>query len=378
MQALLDFENLLIYAQNPVSCLEVKSGDLYRDGVCIGPAVDLGKALELPASKNFFPAWIGFIGYEYARYLGLCTHESNNNFPDAAFFLFLKPSETSLKNPLRRPHPNPLHQVESEFEKANFLKSVLAIQEEIKSGDVYQVNLSRKFELIGQKPDPFSIYYQLKKTNPSPFMGVLKGPDWSIVSGSPERLFKLHKGEIWTRPIAGTRPIYPGAEQELLNNIKERAEHAMLVDLMRNDLAKICETGSVHVPEPFTIERYKHVLHLVSEVRGKTNADLSAVFKAIFPGGTITGAPKENVMRSIAKHEPSPRGPYTGSFGYVSSGYGVDFNILIRSLYIGREQTYFSAGAGIVIGSNPEAEFEETEHKIKQLKDLKQGFMVQD
>ncbi len=370
MQALLDFENELIYAKNPVSYLEVRSGDLFRDGVCIGPATLLGKALELSPGSNFFPAWIGFVGYEYASYLGLTTHKPDGNFPDAAFFLFASPAE--------EPHPGPLHPVERErerelecrslYERFDFLKSILAIQGEIRAGDVYQVNLSRQFELTGQKPNPFSVYHQLKQLHPSPFMGVLQHPDWSIVSGSPERLFKLHDGQIWTRPIAGTRPNSPTAEQDLLSNTKERAEHAMLVDLMRNDLSKICETGSVHIPEQFVIERYRHVLHLVSEVRGRTCADLSAVFKAIFPGGTITGAPKENVMRSIKRHEPGPRGPYTGSFGYVSSRYGSDFNILIRSLYIGRNKTYFSAGAGIVMGSNPEAEFEETEHKIRQLK----------
>jgi anthranilate/para-aminobenzoate synthase component I len=366
MQALLDFENQIIFAKDPVSYLEVRDGDLFQNNICIGAATDLGKALYLRPSSGFFPAWIGFVGYEYARYFGLCTQESDSNFPDAAFYLFDR----------AQPCPELPRQVEREqecrslFEKSAFLNAVRDIQEEILSGDVYQVNLSRQFELTGVRPNPFQVYAQLKQSNPSPFMGVLQHPEWSIVSGSPERLFKLHNNEIWTRPIAGTRSIFPGAEQELLSNTKECAEHAMLVDLMRNDLAKICETGSVHVPEQFVIERYRHVLHLVSEVRGRTHADLSAVFKAIFPGGTITGAPKENVMRSIARHELSPRGPYTGSFGYVSSGYGADFNILIRSLYIGRQKTYFSAGAGIVIGSNPEAEFEETEHKIKQFKKL--------
>lgn len=366
MQALLDFENQLIYAKDPVSYLEVRSGDLFQDGICIGPASDLGKALELPPGPDFFPAWIGFVGYEYARYFGLATQEPDGNFPDAAFFLFLNAS-LEPHHAFAEAMAGKCHSL---FKKSDFLDAILAIQQEILAGDVYQVNLSRQFELTGTKPNPFVVYQQLKALHPSPFMGVLQHPLWSIVSGSPERLFKLHRGEIWTRPIAGTRPIYPGAEQELLVNTKERAEHAMLVDLMRNDLAKICETGSVHIPEQFVIERYRHVIHLVSEVRGRTNADLNAIFKAIFPGGTITGAPKENVMKSIARHELSPRGPYTGSFGYISSGCGADFNILIRSLYIGSKKTYFSAGAGIVMGSNPETEFEETEHKVKQLKKI--------
>ena len=318
----------------------------------------------MPPGPSFFPAWIGFLGYEYARYFGHATQEPDDNFPDAAFFLFSNPSPLAGEGQ----GEGSRLQYSSLFEKSDFLKAVLAIQEEILAGDVYQVNLSRQFELTGPKPDPFEVYHQLKTLHPSPFMGVLQHPEWSIVSGSPERLFRLHNHEIWTRPIAGTRPITANAEQELFCNLKERAEHAMLVDLMRNDLAKICETGSVHVPEQFTLERYRHVLHLVSEVRGQTHANLSDIFRALSPGGTITGAPKENVMRSIAKHELSPRGPYTGSMGYVSSGQGCDFNILIRSLYLGRHKSYFSAGAGIVMGSDPVKEFEETEHKIKHFK----------
>lgn len=367
MQALLNFDYQPIFAKNPRSYLEVRDGKLFQDEKQIGSATDLGKALKLKKTNLFFPAWIGFIGYEYARYFGLATNKSDDNFPDAAFFLFTDPSdyEPCLElNPISRIHKPP---------KDPFLDSVSAIQEEIRNGDVYQVNLSRQFELMGNKLNPFAVYEALKQRHPSPYMGVLQHPDWAIVSGSPERLFRLHDKKISTKPIAGTKPIYPGAESDLKNNLKELAEHTMLVDLMRNDLAKICDTGSVQVPDPFTIEHYRHVMHLVSEVSGKTDASLNTILHAIFPGGTITGAPKENVMRSIQRHEPYPRGPYTGSMGYVSSGHGIDFNILIRSLYIGKHKTYFSAGAGIVMGSVPEAEYLETEHKIKQFEFLSNG-----
>ncbi|MBL4818705.1 MAG: anthranilate synthase component I family protein, partial [Deltaproteobacteria bacterium] len=266
-------------------------------------------------------------------------------------------------------HPG-LEPGSSSIARSDFIQKVLRIQEEIRAGDVYQVNLSRQFEVPDFKSNPFEIYAYLKEMNRSPFMGVLEGPDWSIVSGSPERLFRLRDGYISTLPIAGTKPNQPGAREELVESAKECAEHVMLVDLMRNDLARICEVGSVQVPRPLFVDTYRHVLHLVSEVTGYTKASLGEVFKSIFPGGTITGAPKENVMRSIKRHEPVARGPYTGAFGYVSSGHGVDFNILIRSLFIGQNKTYFSAGSGIVIKSDPVSEFEETEHKVKQFRRL--------
>jgi anthranilate/para-aminobenzoate synthase component I len=231
---------------------------------------------------------------------------------------------------------------------------------------VYQVNLTRQFET--NPVNPFAAYQYLKQHHPTHYMGVLEGPDWAIVSGSPERLFRLENGMISTKPIAGTKPNKPGMREELRSNPKELAEHAMLVDLMRSDLAKICHTGTVQVPRPFTVEEYPHVLHLVSEVTGQTNASLLEIMRAIFPGGTITGAPKENVMRSITRHEPVPRGPYTGSFGYISSNGIIDFNILIRSLFMGRRKTFYSAGAGIVIGSDPASELAETEHKVRHFR----------
>ncbi|MES2504035.1 MAG: anthranilate synthase component I family protein [Myxococcota bacterium] len=367
MQALLHFEDVEIYARNPSSYLEVKSGKLFRDNVVIGDALELSKALELAPSKNFFPAWVGFIGYEYARHFGLVTHEPDGNFPEAAFMLFDGPSQRGAEpfpDFAEAKSPSPT------IGRGEFMRSVTLIQEEIRAGDVYQVNLTRQFEVSQRSIDPFTFYNYLKTNNPSPFMGILQGPDWSIVSGSPERLFRLQNGTISTQPIAGTKPNIPGAREQLLSNPKELAEHAMLVDLMRNDLARICKTGSVKVPKPFDIEAYRHVLHLVSTVTGETDAPLGDIMCAIFPGGTITGAPKESAMQSIARHELIPRGPYTGSFGYVSSGHGVDFNILIRSLFIGRNKTYFSAGAGIVIGSDPQSELEETEHKVAQFRNF--------
>ena len=214
-------------------------------------------------------------------------------------------------------------------------------------------------------------------------MGLFEGENYAVVSGSPERLFSVtplvlpNRGDaegrgVTTRPIAGTRargktPQEDARlEQDLRTNIKERAEHVMLVDLLRNDLARVCKPGTVEVTEAFTVERYSHVMHLVSEVQGKTKKSLKDIFASIFPGGTVTGAPKESVMQTICDLEPVPRGAYTGSLGYVS-GQGTDFNMLIRSFTFAKDKTYFSAGGGIVIASNPEQEYIETQNKAQAL-----------
>ena len=195
---------------------------------------------------------------------------------------------------------------------------------------------------------------------------------WAVVSGSPERLFDYVDGVVTARPIAGTRPRGADAasddalEEDLRTDRKEQAEHVMLVDLLRNDIARVSEPGSVEVTEAFTVERYSHVMHLVSEVRGRSRAPIGDVVAAIFPGGTITGAPKESVMREIARLEPVPRGAYTGSLGFVS-GTGADFNILIRSLTLAGDTAYISGGGGIVIESDPPNEYMETRHKVEAL-----------
>jgi len=203
-------------------------------------------------------------------------------------------------------------------------------------------------------------------------MGVLQREGWAVVSGSPERLFSYAGGRLTARPIAGTRPRGASAEEderleaELRASRKEQAEHVMLADLLRNDLSRVCQAGTVEVSEALTVERYSHVMHLVSEVRGTSRAGLADVVAAIFPGGTITGAPKESVMREIARLEPVPRGACTGSLDYVS-GAGADFNILIRSLTLAGGRGYVSAGGGIVSESDPEEEHLETRHKAEAM-----------
>lgn len=219
----------------------------------------------------------------------------------------------------------------------------------------------------------------MRASNQSPHMGMLAHEDWWLLSGSPERLFSLHDGIIKTRPIAGTKKRGSSeAEDEALSSKlracpKENAEHAMLVDLMRNDLNKVCTPGSVHVSEDRTVEFYSHVMHLVSEVSGECLRPLRDIMAALFPGGTITGAPKTAAMASIVGLEPTPRGPYTGSLGYISSGYGCDFNILIRSVYKHQAKAWTQAGAGIVIESEPEQEWLEVNKKAQFVSDILSG-----
>nr|WP_245537202.1 chorismate-binding protein [Thermus igniterrae] len=376
------FSRLSLLGLRPQHRLEVWEGRLYLDGRRVGEALDLFTYLEKGLGRGFFPAWMGFFAYEFARHFGLPTHPPLPGLPEAAFYYY--PEGFALLEgrlvafpsfPLRprpyRPSGLPPLPLLSDFPREAFLRGVEEVQERIRAGVVYQVNLSHRFRLRG-RVDPLLLYARLRALNPSPFMGLLQGEGWAVVSGSPERLFQKVGARLRARPIAGTRPRGRteaedlALEQELLASAKERAEHAMLVDLVRNDLARVALPGTVRVRELFTVERYAHVMHLVSEVEALSRAALGEVFRSLFPGGTITGAPKGTVMEAIRHLEPVPRGAYTGSLGYVS-GRGADFNILIRSFQAVGEEVLFSAGAGIVINSQPEAEYQETLHKAESL-----------
>ncbi len=375
------FGRLSLLGLGPRHRLEVWEGRLYLDGRRVGSALDLFTHLQKGLGRGFFPLWAGFFAYEFARHLGYATHPPMPGLPEAAFYYYpegyaflagrVVEAPSLLLRPLSIPSLPPLPAPVSEYPKEAFLQGVHEVQERIRAGIVYQVNLSHRFRLDFPL-DPLALYSRLRKLNPSPFMGLLEGEGWAVVSGSPERLFKKVGPWVSARPIAGTRPRGRTEaedqvlEAELLSSSKERAEHVMLVDLLRNDLARVALPGSVRVRELFTVERYSHVMHLVSEVVAETTAPLGEVFRALFPGGTITGAPKGTVMEAIRDLEPVPRGAYTGSLGYVS-GRGADFNILIRSFTQVGGRLYFSAGAGVVIGSRPEAEYEETLHKAEAL-----------
>lgn len=262
----------------------------------------------------------------------------------------------------------------SNFNQAGFEAVVKKAKEYIYAGDIYQVNLSQRLT-APIFTEPLAIYRALREVNPSPFAGYFNFGDWHMVGCSPERLIKLTNGKVELRPIAGT--IRRGSDlkedrrltEQLIKDIKERAEHIMLVDLERNDLGRVAEFGTVNVDELMVTEEYSHVIHIVSNVIGRLRRDKGALdlVKACFPGGTITGCPKVRAMEIIEELEPVRRGPYTGSMGYLNFNGDLDLNIIIRTLVIKDGLAHVQAGAGIVADSVPEKEYYETLYKAEAL-----------
>lgn len=257
-----------------------------------------------------------------------------------------------------------------------YLDGVRRIKEYIQAGDVFQVNLSRCWRARFAAPiDPLAIYQRLSRENPGPFAGFARLGNVYVLSSSPERLVKTTADRVETRPIAGTRPRGRDAAEDgqlraaLIANIKERAEHIMLIDLERNDLGRICIPGSICVDELMAIESYRHVHHIVSNVSGRMRGNVTPidVIRAVFPGGTITGCPKIRCMEIIGEIEATGRGAYTGSMGYVNHDGDMDLNILIRTMVCDAHGVYFRAGAGIVADSNADAELSETRAKARGL-----------
>ncbi len=255
-----------------------------------------------------------------------------------------------------------------------FCDAVEKIKEYIKSGDVYQVNLSMR-QTKELRVDPFDVYEMLRDLNPSPYMAYVESPDFQLVSGSPELLIKKDGRKLNARPIAGTRSRGKDENEDaslaasLINNEKERAEHMMLVDLERNDIGRVSEYGTVNVNELMVIEKYSHVMHIVSNVQGELakGNDLYDVIRAKFPGGTITGAPKIRTMEIIEELEPVKRGVYTGSIGWIGFDGNMELNIAIRTMICKDGYAHVQAGAGIVIDSEPKREYKESQKKARAL-----------
>lgn len=366
-----------------------------------------------PSLPDFQGGAIGLISYDYARqieHLPIIAEESVN-VPDIYFYLFtewavhnvqtdevtlmkLEESEMNLEAWANNWEDgadvsrgkrlffagkamdivNNENELQISFSNEAFQKAVLQIQEYISTGDVFQVNLSVQQGKKLNAP-PITVYEAVRSFNPSPYMSYIGSDFFSIVSGSPELLIKRSGKNLSTRPIAGTRPRGKNEQEdyelagELINNVKERAEHVMLVDLERNDLGRVSRYGTVEVDEFMVIERYSHVMHIVSNVRGelangKTNTD---VIRAMFPGGTITGAPKIRTMEIIEELEPVRRGIYTGSIGWIGYNGNMELNIVIRTAFIQDRVAYIQAGAGIVIDSIPANEYVESLNKAKAM-----------
>ena len=284
--------------------------------------------------------------------------------------------ERELERTLSRPEPvahAPL-EIRSNLTREAFEAGVEKAKRYIAAGDIFQVVLSQRFE-VEVAVDPFTVYRALRHVNPSPYMYFTRMGRLSIVGSSPEMLVRVEDRRVETHPIAGTRPRgRTEAEDERLadelrGNEKERAEHVMLVDLGRNDVGRVSEYGSVRVPQYAGLERYSHVMHLVSTVEGKLAEDhdrLDALV-ACFPAGTVSGAPKIRAMEIVAELEPTRRGIYAGAIGYLDFAGNLDFCIAIRTIVMRGGRAFLQAGAGIVADSNPSAEFDETRDKASAL-----------
>lgn len=263
----------------------------------------------------------------------------------------------------------------SSFTHDDYLHAVSRVRDYIVAGDIFQANISQRLEAPLHE-SPWALYRHLRALNPAPFAAYLDFDGVTVASASPERFVKLdHARHVETRPIKGTRPRGIGPEHDaalgraLTESAKDRAENLMIVDLLRNDLSRVCVPGSVRVPELFALERYATVHHLVSTVVGELAADADAVdlIANTFPGGSITGAPKIRAMEIIAEIEPSRRGVYCGAIGYLSTTGALDTSIVIRTYLVLGDRVYFSVGGGIVADSDPEQEYRETLDKARAL-----------
>lgn len=330
--------------------------------------------------------WLGYLGYEFTRYVEPTLKIAPAQTPDALFewfatgivFDYKAGKVTAYGTPenLEKIHKTwgqkhetgPLANAEwtPRTSQVEYEQNVRNVKQLIAAGDLFQANIATRFDT--QKLDAVAVFKQMAARNPSPYMCYLPYNDHTIVSNSPEQLFATRDGKIFTRPIAGTRPRGNTALEdkvlaaELRSDEKERAEHMMLVDLLRNDVSKVSKPGTTQVTEWMSIERYSHVMHLVSQVTGELTGDVMDCVQAIFPGGTITGAPKHRACMRIAETEPVPRGPYTGSAGFINHRGDASFNIMIRTMTITNKSSVH-AGAGIVMDSEPAKEWQESLQK---------------
>jgi para-aminobenzoate synthetase component I len=380
--------------------------------------VDPHETNELPAHLPFTGGWLGWLGYELAWEIEKLPALAPDSLPfpiaywyaPSAFAILdhweqvlylVAPSGEELdglveklgklgrggegecfgyampKARLRQQQPRGgwgeienRQQIDFFTSEAEYQQAILRAQQYIQAGDIFQANISLRFS-TETKLDSWEIYQRLQQINPSPFASYWQTPWGAMMSCSPERLVQLQQQQAQTRPIAGTRKRGKDLEsdsilaQELATNIKEIAEHIMLVDLERNDLGRVCRSGTIEVDELLAIERYSHVMHLVSNVTGELGAEFDSIdlIRAMFPGGTITGCPKVRCMEIIAELEPFPRNLFYGSCGYLDRRGNLDLNILIRTLLYHKGTVWGQVGAGIVADSHPALEWHESLQK---------------
>ena len=375
------------------------------------------RPVSLPGLPRFTGGAVGFVGYEYAcrieptvppaavdelgipllyfmladsilifdrakQTLRLCVNAHIKGDPVEAYeaavaelrLLYGLLSSPRALAPAPLVEPSGITIPPGNFTRAAFEQTVEACQEFIRAGDIIQVVPSQRFTREFKRP-PLDLYRALRTVNPSPYMFILDTGDYAIVGASPEVHVRLTDGLVEIRPIAGTRrrggtqDEDTALEKELLADDKERAEHLMLVDLARNDIGRVCRFGSIRVPEFMVVERFSHVMHIVSQVEGRIAEGRTAfdLMRATFPAGTVTGAPKVRAMQIIAQHEPSQRGFYAGALGYFGYDGNLDSCIMLRTALLKEGRIYIQAGGGVVADSQPAAEYQETINKAGAL-----------
>lgn len=374
--------------------------------------------VEVPGLPRFFGGAVGYLGYDMVRFIEdlpdsnprdiggwdacfmvterllifdnmrqkiklVCNVHMQADEPPASAYQRAQAQIETMLERLRQPlalpcaeaNPNEALELQPNFSRPAFKAAVEHCKEYIRAGDIFQVVLSQRFS-ADLNSDPFDIYRALRTINPSPYMFFLRFWQTQVVGASPEVLVRKEGDRVDVRPIAGTLPRGKTSEedlaleQQLLADPKERAEHIMLVDLGRNDVGRVAVGGTVEVSELMLIERYSHVMHIVSNVRGRLRPDLDCydVFRAAFPAGTLSGSPKIRAMEIIDELEPVRREVYGGAVGYFSFNGNMDLAIAIRTLQIEKNRIYLQAGAGIVADSEPEMEYQETLNKARGVK----------
>ncbi|MBU0568216.1 anthranilate synthase component I [bacterium] len=393
--------------------VEEKTGDPL---LCLKELMQGFKSVEVEGLPRFYGGAVGYISYDYVRFIEEIPDENPDDLGLPTLFFMVTDSLLvfdhldhtikvvanaylegdadqaydkacariegiieKLAEPLRLTAEDAGilgsgSRLESNFTKEDFEKAVVRAKEYIKAGDIFQVVPSQRFKQKISK-EPFYIYRMLRRVNPSPYMFYLKLDDLQVIGSSPEILVRAQGREVELRPIAGTRPRGENEAEdqalikELLADPKERAEHIMLVDLGRNDIGRVCEYESINYPELMVIEKYSHVMHIASSIKGRLRdgKDAFDLLRAVFPAGTVSGAPKIRAMEIIDELEPARRGPYAGCVGYFSFSGNLDSCIIIRTILVKDGVAYVQSGAGIVADSDPEKEYYETMSKAKAM-----------
>ena len=399
---------------NPFTTFKYENGSCFINGKKIGeadPFEEIKKLLGMYKIKNdtsfpYIAGAMGYFSYDLARIIEKLPVSALDDvkIPDCYFYFYdnaiifdnlkgdtfitalgiLKNPKNSikeLKEKILKGNQVKYKEVEgsstkfiSNFEKNKYKKTVEKVRNYIREGDIYITNLTQRFKCKVTKK-PYEIYRDLRHINPAPFAAFMNVEDFSIISSSPERFLKIENNIVQTRPIKGTRPRGKNKEedirnrQELADSGKDHSELLMIVDLERNDLSKVCRPNSVKVKNLFTIEEYSTVFHLVSTITGKLKQNNTSIdcLKACFPGGSITGAPKVRAMEIIEELEPTRRGIYTGSIGYLVFDGNIDLNIVIRTILIKNGMAYFGVGGGITWESDKTSEYDETLDKALAL-----------